>query len=146
MKKATWWIGITLLIFLFAPSAHAETHWVSQLRDTDLQFRQALIRGAAASLDRLVADDAKIIHGASGKIAGKRALIERFRSWQIDVYERTPLLTEFCGGLAVMLSETRKVANGQETLTSTTEVFTRRAGRWQILVLQNTDRPTSATN
>ena len=111
----------------------------AEIRDVDAQFRQAMIQGDAAQLDRIVAADAKIIHGDHGSVESKQALIDKFRSWHIETYERTPVLSKVDRNLAVLVSVTRKIARGQETDTSTTEVFVRRDWRWQILVLQNTD-------
>jgi hypothetical protein len=87
----------------------------------------------------MVAYYARIIHGGNGAILDKKGLIARFRSYHIDRYDRSLILASAKRDLAVLVWLTRKVANGQETDTSTTEVFVRRAGRWQILVLQNTD-------
>jgi len=133
------WLTVALVTFALAPAAHARAGWVAQIRDLDAQFRQAMIRGDAAQLDRIVADDATIIHGGNGSIQSKSGLIDRFRSYRIETYERRPLLSKIDGNLAVLVSLTRKIAGGRQTDTSTTEVFIRRAGRWQLLVLQNTD-------
>ena len=69
-----------------------------------------MIQGDAAQLDRLIAEDAKIIHGNQGGVEGKRALIAKFRSWHIETYERTPILSKIEGNLAVLVSITRKIA------------------------------------
>ena len=133
------WLTVALVTFALAPAAHARAGWDAQIRDLDAQFRQAMIRGDAAQLDRIVANDATIIHGGNGSIQSKSGLIDRFRSYRIETYERKPLLSKIDGNLAVLVSLTRKIAGGRQTDTSTTEVFIRRAGRWQLLVLQNTD-------
>ena len=121
----------------FATAARAG--WDAQIRAVDAQFRQAMVKGDAAALDRIFADDAKIIHGNHGGIQSKRELIAWFRTYHIDSYDRTPILSKVDGNMAVQISVTRKIAGGKQTDTTTTEVFVRRSGRWQILVLQNTD-------
>ena len=139
MTGRTLWLALALAPCSFATNAQARPDWLGQVRAVDAEFRQAMIRGDAAAIARIVADDARIIHGGNGAIQDKRGLIERFRSYRIDRYDRTPLLSKIDHDLALLVSITRKVANGHETDTSTTEVFVRRGGRWQILVLQNTD-------
>ncbi|WP_404710343.1 nuclear transport factor 2 family protein [Sphingomonas sp. MMS24-J13] len=125
---------------LLASAAHAAPPCDARVRAVDAQFRAAMIHGDAKALDRIVADDAKIIHGNHGGIQDKAGLIDRFRSYHIDAYDRTPLLCRVSGDLAVLVASTRKVAGQAVTETSTTEVLVRRAGQWRILVLQNTDR------
>lgn len=133
------WAAVALAALSFTAAAQARAGWDAQIRAIDAQFRQAMVKGDSAALDRIVADDAKIIHGNHGGIQSKRDLIERFRAYHIDSYDRTPVLSKVDGNMAVQVSVTRKVAGGRETDTTTTEVFVRRSGRWQILILQNTD-------
>ena len=132
-------LAVVLTSLAFPISAEAEKGWNAEIRAVDAEFRQAMIRGDSVELDRVIADDAKIIHGGNGAIQDKKGLLDRFRAYHIVRYDRTPLLSKIDGNLAVLVSITRKIANGHETDTSTTEVFVRRSGRWQILVLQNTD-------
>jgi len=133
------WLTLALASFPFATTVEGRTDGLAQVQAVDAEFRQAMIHGDVAAIDRIVADDAKIIHGGNGAIQDKRGLIERFRSYHIDRYDRVLVLSRIDANLAVLVWITRKVANGHETDTNTTEVFARRAGRWQILVLQNTD-------
>jgi alkylation response protein AidB-like acyl-CoA dehydrogenase len=138
-SKLAKWPAVVLASLSLATAAYAQAGWNAQIRDVDAKFRKAMAKGDAAQLDRIVADDARIIHGNHGAIQDKRDLIERFRSYHIDTYDRTPVLSRVDRNLAVQVSITRKIAGGRETDTTTTEVFVRRSGRWQILVLQNTD-------
>jgi ketosteroid isomerase-like protein len=126
--------------FLIAAAGHAAPLCDAHVRAADAQFRQAMIHGDVKALERIIAADAKIIHGNHGGVQDKAGLIDWFRSYHIDAYDRTPLLCRVSGDLAVLVSSTRKVAGRKITDASTTEVFVRRAGHWRILVLQNTDR------
>jgi len=137
MNRPTRWLAITLAPLFFATPARAG--WDAQIRNVDAQFRPRHDSGRRKLMDWIVADDAKIIHGGNGAIQDKKGLLDRFRAYHIVRYDRTPLLSKIDGNLAVLVSTTRKIANGHETDTSTTEVFVRRSGRWQILVVQNTD-------
>lgn len=139
MNRPTNRLVIALMPFLFATAAHANARWEAQIRALDAQFRQAMIQGDVKQMERIVADDAKIIHGGSGAIQDKQGLLNRFRAYHIETYDRTPVLSKIDRNLAVLVSVTRKIADGRETNTSTTEVLVRRSGRWQLLVLQNTD-------
>ena len=141
--KPTKWSVVLLASLSLATGVRAQARWDAQIRAVDAQFRQAMVKGDAAQLDRIVADDAKIIHGNHGAIQSKRELIAWFRAYHIDTYDRTPRLSKIDGNMAVQVSITRKIAGGKETDTTTTEVFVRRSGRWQILVLQNTDHTDS---
>jgi hypothetical protein len=125
---------------LLAAAGHAAPPCDPEIRAVDAQFRQAMIHGDARVLDRIIADDAKIIHGNHGGVQDKKGLIDQFGSYHIDAYDRTPLLCRVSGAMAVLVASTRKVQGDHVTETSTTEVLVRRAGRWRILVLQNTDR------
>jgi ketosteroid isomerase-like protein len=143
MNRPTNRLALALIPFLFATAAHAHSGLEAEIRTVDAQFRQAMIQGDVKQMSRIVADDAKIIHGGSGAIQDKQGLLDRFRTYHIHTYDRTPVLSKIDRNLAVLVSVTRKIADGRETDTSTTEVFVRRSGRWQLLILQNTDHSDS---
>lgn len=133
-------LTIALAAVSSGTAAYAETRCSDEVRAADSQFRQAMMRGDVNALDQIVADDAKIIHGNHGGVQDKHGLIDRFRSYHIDKYDRTAILCRVSGNTAVLVSATKKMAQGKRIEASTTEVFVLQSGRWQILVLQNTDR------
>jgi len=139
MTDRTKWIASTILALAIATAARAQSDARKEIYDTDAKFRLAMIHGDAGLLGHIVADDAKIIHGNRGGVQDKAGLIASFRRYHIDAYDRLPILLKIEGDIAVLVSTTRKVAGHNTTVTSTTEVFVRRSGEWQILILQNTD-------
>lgn len=139
MPKAVPWIALPILALAPSNIARADTNAAAQVRDVDAQFRHAMIAGDAATLDRMVANDARIIHGKNSGVQDKPGLIANFRSWRFETYDRTPILTRVSGNMAVLVAYTHKRHGGHQADTSTTEVVVRRHRQWQILVLQNTD-------
>ncbi|USI73004.1 nuclear transport factor 2 family protein [Sphingomonas morindae] len=131
-----------LLLALAWPAAatQAATACSAEVRAVDDQFRRAMIEGDGEALDRIIADDAIIIHGHHGGVQGKRGLIRSFRAYRISRYDRTPFLCRVAGGTAILVSATAKRVGDKEVAASTTEIFILRTHRWRLLVLQNTDR------
>jgi len=122
------------------PAAQSRVPQDAAVQAVDARYREAMTLGNVGELELIVADDATIIHGNRGGIQGKAALIKEFRSYGIKRYERTPIRSTINGGSAILVSATHKFfAGGQKVEATTTEVLVRRSGRWQILVLQNTD-------
>lgn len=132
-------IVLALIAPFVATRDDAQGRPATQVQDVDARFRKAMIEGDAEALKKIVADDAKIVHGNHGGIQSKTDLIRNFRSYQIEKYDRTPVYSLISGDTAVLLSVTHKQLHGKQVHTTTTEVLIRRSGRWQILVLQNTD-------
>ena len=130
-------------LMLLASSLTSVSHAASPegaVQAVDAKFRKAMTQGNASELEQTLADDAKIIHGYRGGIQDKAGLIEEFRSYGIQKYERTPIYSAITGDSAVLVSVTHKFfSEGRKVDTTTTEVLVRRSGRWQILILQNTD-------
>lgn len=140
MVKPTTPIAIVLLAAFAASPAQAGAAKQGAVQVVDARLRKAMTQGNASELEQIVADDAKIIHGNRGGIQDKADLIREFRSYGIERYERTPIYSTQNGNSAVLVSITHKFFHGgRQVDTTTTEVFVRRSGRWQILVLQNTD-------
>ncbi|MGI4877632.1 MAG: nuclear transport factor 2 family protein [Janthinobacterium lividum] len=139
MAKPTTSIAIVLVAFFVASVAQAGARQ-DAVQAADARFRKAMTQGDASELEQIVADDAKIIHGNRGGIQDKAGLIREFRSYGIERYERTPVYSTENGNMAVLVSVTHKFfSGGRQVDTTTTEVLVRRSGRWQILILQNTD-------
>jgi ketosteroid isomerase-like protein len=134
-------IAAALLASLALTDARAHNSADAEIREVDARFRNAMIHGDADELAEVVADDAKIIHGAGGGIQSKAGLIRDFRAYHIQRYDRTPVYSKVSGETAILLSVTHKVLPGKQVDTTTTEVLVRPSGRWQILILQNTDHP-----
>ena len=132
-------MAAALLASFDVAAAKAHCGRDAQVQEVDARFRKAMIQGDAAELECIVADDAKIIHGYHGGVQSKRGLIDEFRSYHIETYDRTPIYSKVIGNSAVLVSITHKLLHGDQVDTTTTEVLVRRSGRWQILVLQNTD-------
>jgi hypothetical protein len=132
-----------LLVSFKVAAANAQRGPDAQIQEIDARFRKAMIQGDADELQRIVANDAKIIHGYHGGIQSKEELINEFRSYHIEKYDRTPIYSKVNGNSAVLISVTHKFLHGEQIDTTTTEVLVRRSGRWQILVLQNTDHAAS---
>jgi ketosteroid isomerase-like protein len=132
-------IAAALLASLALTEARAHKSADAEIREVDARFRNAMIHGDADELEQVVADDAKIIHGTGGGIQSKAGVIEDFRAYHIQRYDRTPVYSEVNGETAILLSVTHKVLHDKQVDTTTTEVLVRRSGRWQILILQNTD-------
>ena len=140
MVKPTTLVAIVLVASFVASAAQGGAAQQGAVQVVDARFRKAMTQGNASELERIVADDAKIIHGNRGGIQDKAGLIREFRSYGIERYERTPIYSTQNGNLAVLVSITHKFfQGGRQVDTTTTEVLVRRSGRWQILVLQNTD-------
>lgn len=140
MRYARASLTIALAAASWGTAAYAEARCNAEVRAADSQFRQAMMHGDVNALDQIVADDAKIIHGNLGGVQDKHGLIDWFRSYHIDKYGRTPILCRVDGNMAVLVSATKKIAQGKKTDASTTEVFVLQRGKWRLLVLQNTDR------
>jgi hypothetical protein len=68
-------LAVVLTSLAFPISAEAEKGWNAEIRAVDAEFRQAMIRGDSVELDRVIADDAKIIHGNHGAVQSKRELL-----------------------------------------------------------------------
>lgn len=136
-------MAAALLTSFEMAAANAQRRPDAQIQEVDARFRKAMIQGDANELERIVADDAKIIHGYRGGIQSKAELIDEFRSYRIEKYDRTPIYTRVNGSSAVLVSITHKFLHGYQVDTTTTEVLVRRSGKWQILVLQNTDHAAS---
>lgn len=132
-------MAAALLASFEIAAANAQRGPDAQVQEVDARFRKAMIQGDANELEHIVADDAKIIHGYHGGIQSKEELINEFRSYHIEKYDRTPIYTKVNGSSAVLVSVTHKFLHGYQVDTTTTEVLVRRSGQWQILVLQNTD-------
>ena len=140
MAKLTTLTAIVLLASFVVSAAQAGTTGEGAVRAVDDRFRKAMTQGDVGELEQIVADDATIIHGNRGGIQDKAGLIKEFRSYGIQRYERTPVYSTVNGNSAVLVSITHKFfPGGRQVDTTTTEVLVRRSGRWQILVLQNTD-------
>lgn len=140
MRYAGASLTISLVAGSWATAAYPKTMCSAEVRAADSQFRQAMIHGDVNALDKIIADDAKIIHGNHGEVQDKHGLIDWFRSYHIDEYDRTPILCRVSGNTAVLVSATKKIAQGKVTDASTTEIFVLRGDRWRLFVLQNTDR------
>jgi hypothetical protein len=132
-------IAALLLAPVIAPAIAAEARTISPVEEVDAKFRKAMIGGDVEALGRVIADDAKIIHGNRGGIQTKDGLIRGFRSYHIEKYDRTPSYYRIDRNTAVLVSITRKLLSSRSVVTTTTEVLAGRGGRWQIVVLQNTD-------
>ncbi len=81
-------------------AANAQREPFAQVQEVDARFHKAVIQGDANKLERIVADDAKIIHGYHGGIQSKEKLINEFRSYHIEKYDRTPIYTNVNGNSA----------------------------------------------
>ena len=132
-----------LLAAVAAPEMAGEARSTASVQQVDANFRKAMIAGDVEALKQAVADDAKIIHGNHGGIQTKNELIRDFLSYHIDRYNRTPVYSLVDRNTAVLVSVTHKRIGGRSFDTTTTEVLVRRGGRWQIVVLQNTDHGVS---
>jgi ketosteroid isomerase-like protein len=133
-------LRLAVLVLLSSTMAQARSPQAFAIQAIDARFRQAMVRGDRQELERIVARDAKIIHGNGGGIQSGAGLIKAFRSYGIKRYDRTPVSLTVSGDAAILLSITHKYfAGGRRVDTTTTELLARRSGRWQIVLLQNTD-------
>ena len=135
-----------LLAFLFAGFAFAEDAAVVQVKKVDQQWADATLRRDAASLNRILADDLKYVHG-NASVQNKQQFIASLNSGDM-VYHSIDFQdvdVRVLGDTAVVMSMPRiKIfidGKEQQFQVRFLRVYVKRKGAWQMLAHQATRLP-----
>jgi uncharacterized protein (TIGR02246 family) len=115
----------------------------SQILDTDAQYRSAVLRGDAAKLAIIFADDILIVH-SDGGTDSKANFLDAISSGRLKLtsYERSDVQVRTYGSTALMLSKTAKTFayRGKPGKAHDTSIvtFSKMGKEWKIVAMQNT--------
>ncbi len=115
----------------------------AQILATDAQYRDAVLRGDAAKLAILFADDILIVHSDGGTDT-KVKFLDAISSGRLKMtsYERSDVQVRTYGSTALLFSRTAKAFayRGKPAKASDTSIVTfSKVGRqWKIVAMQNT--------
>jgi ketosteroid isomerase-like protein len=103
-----------------------------EIRRLDDEARAAVLRGDAAALENLLAED-YLVNNPLGQVLGKRQLLEAVRSGRIRhaSYERQIEALRIHGDAAVVMGREAVVDAGPVIQRRYTEVWLRTDGRWR---------------
>jgi len=136
--------AIPLLIFAVTLSCQMKTNDAqTELVKWEKDFAKAVVSNDAEAIGKFLADDWMII-GPDGRIIDKARFLDVIKSGMLthDLMESDEVQVRSYGDCAVVTALTRTKAKfaGQEFTTQerATDVFVRRAGRWQCVFSQLT--------
>lgn len=115
----------------------------AQILDADAQYRDAVLRGDAAKLASIFADDILIVH-SDGGTDSKANFLDAIASGRLKMtsYERSGVQVRTYGSTALLFSKAAKTFayKGKPAKANDTSVvtFSKVGGRWKIVAMQNT--------
>ncbi len=115
----------------------------SQILDIDAQYRNAVLRGDAAKLAIVFADDILIVH-SDGGTDSKANFLDAILSGRLKMtsYERSEVQVRVFGSTALLFSKTAKSFSykGESAKAHDTSIVTffRVGKEWKIVAMQNT--------
>ena len=132
-----------LLVLVACRLLCQSTEAQSQILATDTQYRDAVLRGDAAKLAIIFADDILIVH-SDGGTDSKANFLDAIASGRLKMtsYDRSEVQVRIYGSTAVLFSKTAKTFayKGKPAKAHDTSIvtFSRVGGRWKIVAMQNT--------
>jgi uncharacterized protein (TIGR02246 family) len=140
--KATFLLAFAfLLLGRNAPAADAQ----AEVLQTDADYRAAVLRGDAAKLATIFADDILIVHSDGGTDT-KANFLDAISSGRLKLlsYDRRDIQVRAYGPVALLFSRTAKTftyKGGPGKADDTSIVtFSKVGNRWKIAAMQNTPR------
>jgi len=147
------WVFIMALILVGVTSVsapqpqatrHARERTIEELRATEQRLAAAWVKGDREYINRVLADDWSVTD-AAGRVLNKRQVMrEAFETEdrQIESLQIDDLQVRVFGRCAVVTGRTRAggryKGNSMSVTLRFTDVFMRRAGRWQVVASQAT--------
>ena len=134
---------IALLAFLACRLPGQAVDTKAQVLATDAQYRDAVLRGDAAKLAIIFADDVLIVH-SDGATDSKANFLDAISSGRLKMmsYERSEIQVRTYGSTALLFSKTTKTFayKGKPAKASDTSIVTffKVGGQWKIVAMQNT--------
>jgi ketosteroid isomerase-like protein len=103
-----------------------------EIRRLDDEARDAVLRGDATAMDRLLSED-YLVTNPYDQVLGKRQLLEAIRAGRIRhaSYERQIEQLRVHGSTAIVMGQETVVDTGLVIHRRYTEVWMKAAGRWQ---------------
>ncbi len=134
---------IALLAFLACRLSCQAIDTKAQILATDAQYRDAVLRGDAAKLAIIFADDILIVH-SDGATDSKANFLDAISSGRLKMtsYERSEIQVRTYGSTALLFSKTTKTFayKGKPGKANDTSIvtFSKVGGQWKIVAMQNT--------
>src|SRR5262245_25015749 len=135
---------LAALLILFVTAVLADD--VSDVKKTDQQWADAILRRDAATLDRILADDLRYVHG-NASVQNKKEFLDSIKAGDLayHTFEFQDVDVRVFGDTAVVMSKPRMsiTMNGQDQKFEARflRVYVKRGGVWRLVAHQATRLP-----